>query len=99
MIEFDLDKTKLEDPYVDVYYPDGKIVARTNNEKLFMSILLQIKENKAEGFYIAMTDEVKKAQENGEEYKTYPIEKTGRIKNTPNNLFRTYTRLLNMLVP
>ena len=98
MINFDLDKTKLEDPYVDVYYPNGKLLVRTNNEKLFLSICVQIKQNNAEGFYVAMTDDVKDSYDTGKKYKTYTINKNGRVIQTPTNFFKTYSKLLRELI-
>lgn len=94
MIEFDLDKVKLEDPYIDIYWPDGRLLARTNNEKLFLSICVTIKENQAEGFYIAMTEDVKK----GGNFETWPIRKNGRVIHGPKHLFRIYGTLLRKLI-
>ena len=53
-IEFDFTKCP-KDPEVEVFHPDGTLLVRTDNEKLFLYICATIKEKQESGIVAALT--------------------------------------------
>ena len=108
-IEFNLSQAP-KDPEVEVYHPDGTLLVRTDDEKMFLYICKTIKEQKAEGYYVVMADDMdkyRKAIENGEKTKEpyhMEIANYGRIKDfrlrphSCTNFFRSYAELLRAII-
>ena len=86
--KIDFDFNPPQDPYVEVYGPDDKLVLRTNDDRKFLWICCQIKDHNAEGYYVIVPEEGKK----------YPIGSNGRTKDLGGVAFKTYGELLRKLV-
>ena len=104
MIDFDLENCP-KDEEVEVYYPDGTLLIRTNNDILFLYICSKIKENKADGFYACMAKEMdvwRTLSMRGEvlqEPHKIPITNYGRTKGPfPKGFFHAHGELLRKLI-
>jgi tRNA G46 methylase TrmB len=103
-IEFDFSKCP-KDPAVEVYHPDGTVLVRTDDEKLFLYICTVIKEKQAEGYTVVMADEMdeylnEKARGNTEakEPEKMEITKFGRVRHPHPKFFKTYGNFLRELI-
>ena len=103
-IEFDFTKCP-KDPEVEVFHPDGTLLVRTDNEKLFLYICATIKEKQAEGYTVVMADEMdeylnEKARGNTEakEPEKMEITKFGRVRHPHPKFFKTYGNFLRELI-
>lgn len=97
-IEFDFNVP--QDPYVELYDPEGKLVLRTNDEKKFLYVCCQIKDAKAEGYYVVLPEEMEKVHtlRPDEETRKYPVRPTGRVIGVGNKMFHVYGELLRKLI-
>ena len=93
-IKFDFDVP--QDPYVEVYDPDGELVIRTNDDKVFLKICCQIKDAKAEGYYVVNLDEMGKIRERNPQAEVikHPITSYGRVRLNGSMMFHVYGELL-----
>ena len=100
MKKIDFDYNLQPDPYVELYDPDDKLVLRTNNDKLFLYLCCQIKDAKAEGYYVVVPDEMKKLREKNPdaELRKYPVKPNGRVIGAGGVIFKTYGELLRKLI-
>lgn len=88
-----------QDPYVEVYDPDGKLVMRTNDEKNFLNICCQIKDAHADGYYVVILDDENKPEMDKEgNIITYPIKPYGRVTGAGNKMFHVYSEMLRKLI-
>ena len=103
-IEFDFTKCP-KDPEVEVFHPDGTLLVRTDDEKLFLYICTVIKENQAEGYTVAIAEDMdsyRNAIERGEKGVIAPrkmeITKFGRVRQPHVMFFKTYGKFLKTLI-
>lgn len=89
-----------QDPYVEVYGPDGKLVMRTNDEKKFLNICCQIKDAHAEGYYITILDDETGKPEMDKEggIITYPIKPYGMVTGAGGKMFYVHGEMLRKLM-
>ena len=88
-----------QDPYVEVYGPDGKLVMRTNDEKKFLNICCQIKDAHAEGYCVVILDSENKPEKDNEgNIVKYPIMPYGRVRGVGNKMFHVYAEMLRKLI-
>ena len=104
MINFDLENCPKDDE-VEVYYPDGTLLVRTDNDILFLYIRSKIKENNAAGFYVCMGEEMDKWRnalahgEKVEEPRKMQIANYGRINGPfPKGFFHAHSELLRKII-
>lgn len=67
----------IQDNYVGIYSPNGKLIGNTNSELVFNDFRLQIAKERAEGYFF-MYDGIK-----------YTIRSDGKVDNWPCKLFDT----------
>lgn len=103
-IEFDFSKCP-KDPEVEVFHPDGTLLVRTDDEKLFLYICTVIKENQVEGYTVAMADEIDaysneiaRGNFEAKEPEKMEITKFGRVRHPHPKFFKTYGNFLRELI-
>ena len=89
-----------QDPYVELYGPDDKLVLRTNDDKKFLWICCQIKDANAEGYYAVVPEEMEKIRKNNPnaELIKHPISQSGRVKVGNSKMFHVHGELLRKLI-
>ena len=89
-----------QDPYVEVYDPEDKLVMRTNDDIKFLYLCCQINDAHAEGYYVVVPDEMKKIRENNPDAETVKHEITphGRCRVGNSNMFHVHGDLLRKLI-
>lgn len=104
MIDFDLENCP-KDEEVEVYYPDGTLLVRTDNDILFLYICSKIKENKVDGFYACMAKEMEEWRSRSmrgevlQEPHKIPITNYGRARGPfPKGFFHVHAELLRKLI-
>lgn len=100
-----MDKIKFDfnvpqDPYVELYDPEGNLILRTNDEKKFLWVCCQIKDASADGYYVVVPEEMEKIRKNNPnaELIKHPISQFGRVKVGNSKMFRVYGELLKKLI-
>lgn len=99
-LKINLDFSKIQDPFVEVYDPEDNLVIKTNDDKIFLYICCQIKDAKAEGYYVVVPDEIEKVRKkdpNAEIIK-HPITPYGKVKLNGCQMFHVYGELLRKLI-
>lgn len=89
-----------QDPYVELYDPEDNLVLSTNDEKKFLWVCCQIKDAKAEGYYVVIPEEMEKIRKNNPntEIIKHPISQFGRVIVVNSKMFHVYADLLRKLV-
>lgn len=88
-----------QDPYIEVYDFENKLVMRTNDEKKFLNICCQIKDAHAEGYYVIILDDKNKPEKDNEgNVVKHPIMPNGRVIGTGNKMFHVYAEMLRKLI-
>ena len=89
-----------QDPYIEMYGPDDKLIMRTNNEKLFLTVCCQIKDAHAEGYYVVVPEEMEKARKKNPDAEIIKHEITpyGRLRLNGYQIFHVYGELLRKLI-
>ena len=72
--------------YASVYYPDGTLIIKTNNEIEFNYIRLQITLQNLKGYYVCFKD------------KKYEITSYGTIPDWPSGLFDANERIISEIL-
>ena len=97
-IEFDFNVP--EDPIVELYDPEDKLVLRTRDEHKFLYLCCQIKDHKAEGYYVVIPEEMEKIRQKNPDAETikYDVLPSGRVKGAGGKMFWVEGKLLRELI-
>lgn len=100
MEKINFDFNTPEDPYVELYGPDDKLIMRTNDDRKFLWICCQIKDAKAEGYYVVVPEEMEKARKQNPDTEIIKHEITpyGRLRLNGYQIFHVYGELLRKLI-